>query len=105
MSIADKLGMLQNMKPTPVTLQLADKSLVKLNSIAEDVCVQVSMFIFPIDCMILDMKKDKEVPLILGRPFLATGDAWIGVKDNIIQFNFSGENVVFNVDQAMKYSS
>ena len=29
------------------------------------------------DFIVLDMKEDKEVPIILGRPFLATGRALI----------------------------
>lgn len=37
------------------------------------------------------------------RPFLATGDVWIGVKDIITVFNVNGEQVVFDVDYAMKY--
>ena len=36
--------------------------------------VKVDKFIFPVDFIILDMEEDREVPLILGRPFLATGE-------------------------------
>ena len=50
------------------------------------------------------MEKDKEVPLILERPFLATEDAWIGVKDKIIMLQINGEKVVFDVNHAMKFS-
>lgn len=60
------------------------------------VCVQVAKFIFPVDFMILDMEEDKEVMLILGRPFF-------GYK--IIEFNLNGDKVVFDIDQALKYSS
>ena len=37
-------------------------------------------FIFPIDFVVLDMKEDHDVPLILGRPFLATGRTMINVQ-------------------------
>ena len=37
-------------------------------------------FIFPADFVILEMEEDKEVPIILGRPFLATGRAMIDVQ-------------------------
>ena len=39
----------------------------------EDVLVKVDKFIFPENFMVLDMEEDKEIPIILGRPFLATG--------------------------------
>lgn len=105
LSVIKKLGRWQDMKPTPLTLQFADKSIVKLDGIIEDVCVRVDKFILPTEFIILEMKKDKEVPLILDRPFLATGDAWIGVKNKIIVFNFDGEKVIFDVHQTMKHPS
>ena len=41
--------------------------------------MKVDKFIFPADFMVLDMEEDPNVPLILGRPFLATGEALIDV--------------------------
>ncbi|XP_062104306.1 uncharacterized protein LOC133815484 [Humulus lupulus] len=38
----------------------------------EDVLVQVDKFIFPADFIILDYEEDRDVPIILGRPFIAT---------------------------------
>ncbi|KAL5548145.1 hypothetical protein UlMin_003376 [Ulmus minor] len=67
-----KLG-LGEVKPTTVTLQLADRSIKHPRGIIEDVLVKVDKFIFPADFIVLDMEEDREVPLILGRPFLATG--------------------------------
>ena len=74
-----------------MTLQLADRSLVKTTSVIEDICVGVSKFILPADFIILDIEEDKEVPLILERPFMATGDAWLGVKDKVVVFQVNGE--------------
>ena len=65
--------------PTPVTLQLVDMSLTHLRGIIEDVLAKVDKFILSIDFIIIDMEEDKEVPIILGRPFLATGRALIDV--------------------------
>ena len=45
----------------------------------EDVLVKVDKFIFTADFIVLDMEEDKEIPIILGRPFLATGKALIDV--------------------------
>ena len=73
LSIAKRLGVLDEMKFTPVTLQLADKSLVKPDGIVEDIYVGVDKYALPVDFIVLEMEEDKEVPLILGRPLLATG--------------------------------
>lgn len=50
----------------------------------EDVLVKVGQFFFPTDFVVLDMEEDKDVPIILGRPFLATGDAIIEVQKGIL---------------------
>ena len=42
--------------------------------------VQIGKFVFPVDFVILEMEEDRQVPLILGRPFLDTADAIIKVK-------------------------
>ena len=33
-------------------------------------------FIFVVDFVVIDVEEDKQVPLLLGRPFLATGVAF-----------------------------
>ncbi|KAL5569688.1 hypothetical protein UlMin_026263 [Ulmus minor] len=73
-----KLG-LREVKPTTVSLQLADRSIKHPRGIIEDVLVKVDKFIFPADFIVLDMEEDQEIPLILGRPFLATGRTLIDV--------------------------
>ena len=42
--------------------------------------INVGKFIFPMDFVVIDIEEDKQVPLLLGRPFLATGAALIDVK-------------------------
>ncbi|KAM6543733.1 hypothetical protein CsatB_008180 [Cannabis sativa] len=66
-------------KPTTVTLQMADRSLTHPRGIIEDILVKVGKFIFPHDFLILNMEEDENIPIILGRPFLATGRALIDV--------------------------
>ena len=82
LSIIKKLN-LGEARPTTVTLQLADKSLTHPRGIIEDVLVKEDKFIFPADFTILDMEKVKEVPIILGRPFLAMGKALIDVQKDL----------------------
>ena len=50
-----------------------------MGGVKEDVMVKVDKFIFQADFIVLHMEEDKEIPIILGRPFLATGRAMIDV--------------------------
>ena len=71
-SLFKKLG-LGSMKPTSMTLQMADQSCCRPLGIIEDVLIKVDKFILPVDFVVLEMESDSEISLILGRPFLATG--------------------------------
>ncbi|XP_062089054.1 uncharacterized protein LOC133795617 [Humulus lupulus] len=63
-------------RPTTVTLQLADRSIAHPRGIIKHVLVKVDKFIFPADFIVLDMEEDANIPIILGRPFLAIGRAF-----------------------------
>ncbi|KAL5558879.1 hypothetical protein UlMin_035090 [Ulmus minor] len=104
LSIFRKLGF-GEVKPTTVTLQLADRSIKHPRGIIEDVLVKVDKFIFPADFIVLDMEEDREVPLILGRPFLATGRTLIDVHQGKLILRVQDEQVTFNVFEAMKFPS
>ena len=52
---------------------MADRTVKRPIGILHDVLVKVESFIFPADLVILDCEVDFEVPIILGRPLLATG--------------------------------
>ncbi|XP_042051762.1 uncharacterized protein LOC121797101 [Salvia splendens] len=69
-----------NLKPTSVTLQMADISVAYPEGIVEDLLIKVGEFIFPADFMVLDMEEDNGVPLLLGRLFLDNVEANINVK-------------------------
>ncbi|XP_074336832.1 uncharacterized protein LOC141674003 [Apium graveolens] len=76
-------------KPTNISLQLADRSITYPRGIVEDVLVKVDKLIFTVDFVILDFKKDKKIPIILGRTFLATGRTLIDVqKEELIMRKF-----------------
>ena len=59
-------------------------------------------FIFSIDFIILDMEEDKEIPIILGRPFLATGGALIDVHNGELKLRALGDKITFHVFRPMK---
>ena len=67
-----KLG-LGDPKPTAMRILMADRTVKRTIRILYDLLVKVESFIFPDDFVILDCEVDFEVPIILGRPFLATG--------------------------------
>ncbi|XP_022858335.1 uncharacterized protein LOC111379225 [Olea europaea var. sylvestris] len=91
-------------RPTTVSLQLADHSIKHPRGIIEDVLVKVDKFILPTDFLILDMEEDREIPIIFGRPFLATGRALIDVQREELRLRVQEEEVTFNVFDAIKYS-
>ncbi|GKE13441.1 reverse transcriptase domain-containing protein [Tanacetum coccineum] len=63
---------LKTLKPTKMSIRLADRSFQYPVGIPENVLVEVDKFTFPADFVILKMEEDRKVPLILGRPFLHT---------------------------------
>ena len=77
--VAKRLS-LGELTPTALTLQMADKTLAHPEGILEDVLIKVGKFVFPVDFVVINIKEDKQVPLPLGRPFLATGATLIDVK-------------------------
>ncbi|XP_047979067.1 uncharacterized protein LOC125220986 [Salvia hispanica] len=94
-----KFGVL---KPTTITLQMADKSVKFPNGILENVLVRVNDFIFPVDFVVLDMKEDPNVPLILGRPFLATGKALIDVTKGELTLRHGNKTTILSMLDKMK---
>ena len=81
---------------TTITLQIADRSLAQPEGILEDVLIKVGKFIFPMDFMVMNIEEDKQVPLLLGRPFLAIEAALIDVKKGELTLRVGDEKVHFN---------
>ncbi|XP_015164041.1 uncharacterized protein [Solanum tuberosum] len=100
-SLYKKLG-LGSPKPTTIILQLADRSIARLEGVVEDVLVQVGYLIFPIDFVVLNFEPDPEIHFILGRPFLATGRAMIDVAVGQLTMRAHDKVEVFDVYKALK---
>uniref|UniRef100_A0A2N9IAN8 Retrotransposon gag domain-containing protein n=1 Tax=Fagus sylvatica TaxID=28930 RepID=A0A2N9IAN8_FAGSY len=103
-SIHLQLG-LGELKPTSVTLQLADRSVRKPRKVVEDVLVKVENFYYPVDFIILDIEPtlhpSANIPIILGRPFLATANALINCRNGRMKITFgsmTAELNIFNVN-------
>ena len=99
--VAKKLS-LGELTPTTVTLQMADRTMAKPEGVIEDVLVKVGKFVFPVDFIILYMEEDSQVPLLLGRPFLATGAALIDMQKGVLTLRVGEEAANFNLLQSLK---
>ena len=99
-SMYKQLG-LGEMKPTSITLSLADRSVKIPKGIVEDVLVKVDKFYYPVDFVILDTEPVGEdinqVPIILGRPFLATSNAIINFRNGVMQLTFGNMTLEVNI--------
>ena len=62
----------------------------------------MNKFIFLAYFIVLDMEEDKEIPIILGRPFLATGRAMINVRKRELKLRALGDEISFHVFRPMK---
>ena len=80
-------------KPTNITLSLADRSVKIPKGIVEDVLVKIEKFYYPVDFVVLDTEPMAEgtnlVPIISGRPFLATSNAIINCQNGVMQLTFA----------------
>jgi len=80
--------------PTYMQLQMVDQSIWFLEEIAKDIMVRIQDHYVPTDFMVLDMgEEEKDVPIILGRPFLNTTNTIIYVRLGQIHFQFLGQKV------------
>ena len=101
-SVAKKLN-LGEITPTSLSLQMADRSIAFPKGIIEDVLVKVDKFIFPVDFVVLDIEEDREASIILGRPFLATGQALIDVKNGELTLRVGEDQVKFYLHKSMEF--
>ena len=99
-SVYKQLG-LGELKPTNITLSLADRSVKIPKGIVEDVLVKVDKFYYPVDFVVLDTEPiangPNHVPIILGRPFLATANAIINCRNGVMQLTFGNMTLELNI--------
>ena len=67
----------------------------------EDVLIQVDKFYYPVDFVVLDTKPvavgANYVPIILGRPFLATSNVIINFLNGVMQLTFGNMTLELNI--------
>ncbi|XP_070057271.1 uncharacterized protein [Nicotiana tomentosiformis] len=89
-------------RSVPISLQLADQTTITPEGIVEDVLVRVDKFVFPVDFIVVNMEENKEVPLILGRPFLEMGRAILDIHDRKRMLRVGEETVTFEMNVATR---
>ena len=99
-SMYKQLG-LGELKPTIITLSLADRSIKIPKVTVEDVLIQVDKFYYPVDFVVLNTElvavRANHVPIILGRPFLATSNAIINCRNGVMQLTFGNMTLELNI--------
>ena len=99
-SVYKQLG-LGELKPTTITLSLADRSVKIPKGTVEDVLVHVDKFYYPMDFVVLDTNSvamgANYVPIILGRPFFATSNAIINSQNGIMQLTFGNMTLELHI--------
>ena len=100
LSVVQRLS-LGELTPTVITLQMADRLMAQPEGVLEDVLVKVGKFIFPVDFVVMKMEKDTQVPLLVRRPFLATGTTLIDVQKDELTLRVGNEAVHFNLNKSL----
>ncbi|GJV59458.1 reverse transcriptase domain-containing protein [Tanacetum coccineum] len=79
------------LKPTRMTLELANRSVTHPMVIAEDVVVRVDGFTFLANFVVINFEPDPRVPIILGRPFLRNAKALIDLYEEKLTLRVGNE--------------
>lgn len=101
LSIYRKLGIC-TIQDTRMTLQFVEDSVKKPYCIIEDVLVKIDKFVFPVYFDILEIPKDKEIPLVLGKPFLETRRCMIEIEEGTMTLKVYDQEIKIYVGNAMK---
>ncbi|XP_070022801.1 uncharacterized protein [Nicotiana sylvestris] len=89
-SIFKTLG-IGKQRPTSMRFQIVDRTMKRPLGRIGDILVRVDKFILPADFVILDCEVGYAVPIILVRPFLATGKALCNVDAGELTFRVGDE--------------
>ncbi|XP_057251679.1 uncharacterized protein LOC130591783 [Beta vulgaris subsp. vulgaris] len=106
-SVYEKLG-LGELQLANMTLQLADRSFGMPRGRIDDVLVKVDNVFFPVDFVVLDIDPNlpkNNLPVILGRPFLATADATINCRTGVMDVSILNMRVKLNVFKTSSLST
>lgn len=102
LSIYKKLG-LSIVQDTRITLQFVDRLVRRPYGIMENVLVKIDKFVFLVEFVILKMPEDEDIPFILGKPFLETGQCMIDIEEGTMTLKVYVEEMKIDVRYTMQY--
>lgn len=62
------------------TIELSDGTIKIPKGIYKNLLIKIGKFVFPADFLVMEIENDYSIPLILGRPFLATTRAILNLS-------------------------
>ncbi|XP_014490791.1 uncharacterized protein LOC106753488 [Vigna radiata var. radiata] len=105
LSVLKKIGGLK-VKPTEISLLMEDGSAKKPYGVVEDVVIRVEKLESLIDFVVIEMEEDKEIPIILGRPFMKTAKVREeGRDDKGRMVHYDLENAQFKLGTPMRFKN
>lgn len=103
-SVCKKLD-IEDMKPTNVSLKLADRSFEYPIVLLEDVMVRVGEYYVSVDFVLMDINEYCQIPIILGMPFLATTGVIIDFKRGKLTFEVGDGKIEFILEKLFRNPS
>ncbi|XP_015940054.1 uncharacterized protein LOC107465591 [Arachis duranensis] len=94
------------LKKSAARFALADKSVITVMGIAEDVLMTIKDLVFPIGFYILEMpptESRSSSSVLFGRPFLKTSKFKLDAFTGIYSFGVGDKTIKFNLEEAMKH--
>ncbi|GJU11229.1 zinc knuckle CX2CX4HX4C containing protein [Tanacetum coccineum] len=95
-SMYKRLGIGQ-LEPINIIIKMADNTKCTPKGIVKNLLTKIDKFIFPVDFVILDLVEDIRMPIILGRPLLATAHAKVDIFRKSISLEVGSEKVIFKM--------
>ncbi|XP_050157487.1 uncharacterized protein LOC126631387 [Malus sylvestris] len=106
-SVYVELG-LGELKRSPITLEFVDGSVKKSCGVIEDVLMQIDKFYYPMDFIVLDTGPvhylSTKIPIILGRPLLATAKANIQCDTGVLTLCFGDMKAQFDLYPTLAFN-
>nr|GEW00758.1 putative reverse transcriptase domain-containing protein [Tanacetum cinerariifolium] len=88
-SMYKRLG-IEKLDPINMIIKMADNTNTP-KGIVENLLIKIDKFIFPVDFVILNMVEDTQMPIILGRPLLATSHTKVDIFKKSISLEVGSE--------------
>ncbi|GJT07726.1 putative gag-pol polyprotein [Tanacetum coccineum] len=95
-SMYKRLG-LRKLEQINMVIEMVDNTKCTPKGIVKNLLIKIKKFIFPVDFFILEMVEDFRMPIILGRPLLATAHAKVDIFRKSISLEVGNAKVIFKM--------